>query len=42
MVDDIDQAQENTVVMLGVPVFRFADDTDDDTERHSTTLTVHM
>ena len=42
MVDDIDQVQDNIVVMLRVPVFRFADDIDRDTERYSTTLTVLM
>ena len=40
--DDIDQVQDNIVVILRVPVFRFADDIDRDTERYSTTLTVLM
>jgi hypothetical protein len=42
VVDDIDQVQDNTVVMLRMLVFRFADDIDRDTERYSTTLTVLM
>ena len=42
VVDDIDQVQDNTVVMLRMLVFRFADDIDRDTERYSTTLTVFM
>ena len=42
MVDDIDQVQDNTVVMLRVPVFRFADDIDRDTERYSMILSVLM
>ena len=33
MVDDIDQVQDNTVVMLRMLVFRFADDFNRDAER---------